>query len=142
MSLVADLKALLAGQETLVGIGIDVELVGRFGEHTERGIFSPSELEHCAAAADRAECLAGRWCAKEAVVKALSSLVTIGLRDVQITSSASGRPIAVVPERVTDLGLAVLVSIAHTAGVAVAVAALVRTDSHGENSLPPSARGD
>lgn len=124
-----DAAALLAALRTfegLPGVGVDVESIARFATPDPR-LFTAAELAHCAAAADPAECRAGRWCAKEAVMKACAAHLTLALREIEVTASADGRPIAVLPERARAMGLSAEVSIAHAGSLAVAVAVAGRT---------------
>lgn len=134
---VAALASLLVDL-TVPGIGVDVETVARFATPDPR-IFTAAELAYCAGQADPAESRAGRWCAKEAVCKACSNHVQLTLREIEICAGPHGRPMVLLPERATALGLRAEVSIAHTGGVAVAVAvagiAPVSTDSAGGRSL-------
>ena len=102
-------------------IGVDVEPVARFGTPDPR-IFTAAELAYCDAQAEPAESRAGRWCAKEAVCKACSSHLQLSLREIEIGVGRQGRPMVMLPERAVALGLRADVSIAHTGGVAVAVA--------------------
>jgi len=64
----------------VLGIGIDhvdtgriARLLDRFGERGERRLFTEGELARCAGRLDPAECLAARFAAKEAFVKALGT---------------------------------------------------------------------
>jgi phosphopantetheine--protein transferase-like protein len=84
-------------------VGVDVEPVATF-EGADAAFlarnFSPAERSYCAGASDPAASLAGRWAAKEAVVKALTAaaqargapVVSVGsgapLRDIEISASA------------------------------------------------------
>jgi len=109
-----------------VGTGVDVEEVSRFRSPT-RGLFTDAEVAYCTAQADAAEAFAGTWCAKEAVVKALSAVVAVLPRDIEVTRDSSGAPHARVRTASRASGQDPLpqlhVSITHAGGVAVAVAA-------------------
>lgn len=96
---------------TLPAVGIDVEQVQRFVDAHPR-LFTEAEWERCAG---RTESLAGIWCAKEAVVKALSRWRSISVRDVEIGHD-SGRPTVEID------GFEIDISISHTTDYAVAVA--------------------
>lgn len=115
---VADMLGRLAD---LPGVGVDVEVVERFIEPDER-LFTPAELAYCAAQPNPAESRAGRWCAKEAVAKACAAFLRMSLREIEVLAEPSGRPVAALPGRATELGLAAAVSISHAGGAAVAVA--------------------
>ena len=83
------------------GIGIDLIRVdrlgrslGRWGERFTRRIFTPDELAGCAGRKKQATCLATRFAAKEAFVKALGR----GMRtpvfwtDIQVQNNDLGKP--------------------------------------------------
>ena len=85
----------------IYGIGIDlvrVERLGksldRWGAHFEERVFTAAESETCSRRKAKAPCLAMRFAAKEAFVKALG----IGMRapvlwlDVEVRSNALGKP--------------------------------------------------
>ena len=68
----------LATGVDLIEIARIEEVVARHGKRYLERVFTPAELEYCG---KRAESLAGRWAAKEAVAKALGS----GIGDVAWT---------------------------------------------------------
>ena len=127
------------------GIGVDVESVNTFRNPSsvflERN-FTAAELAYCRdVAPDTAASLAGRWCAKEAVLKAISSAAagadgtgakvlagaSAPLRDVEIIPTRNGAPHVVLHGRAAALqrrlGLETLkVSISHVSECAVAQA--------------------
>jgi holo-[acyl-carrier protein] synthase len=120
---------------TVVGIGTDLIEVsrvarayGRFGDRFLERLFTPEERKYCMARIDFACALAGRFAAKEAVVKALSPTALMGLpyRDVAIRADGNrpkvkltGVAAALAAERgVED----VMVTISHEKGYAVAFA--------------------
>ena len=104
-----------------VRVGVDVEAVARFESGT-KGLFTDLELAQTAANARPAESRAGRWCAKEAVVKAVSGAILLSPREVEVVTDPDGRPRAVLPPRAAPHVLDVDVSIAHSDGFAMAVA--------------------
>lgn len=95
----------------LPALGVDVEAVARFASIDSR-LFTEAELDH---AAGRPESLAGIWCAKESVVKAIGRWESLSVRDVEI-SYVGERPEVHIP------GFDIEVSISHTVDYAVAVA--------------------
>lgn len=103
---------------TLPAVGIDIESVARFADRTPHW-FTPAELEHCAG---RPERLAGVWCAKEAVVKAVAKWAPLHVRDVEVGYNGD-RP------EVRLAGYEVDVSISHTTEYATAMA-IVRPVTH------------
>lgn len=104
-----------------LGVGLDAEEVARW-QSPDLRLFTATERAHCTALANSAESFAGRWCAKEAVVKALALFVRTGIRDVEIVAAPDGRPVVHLDPRLAGLGLDVVVSITHTASMAFAVA--------------------
>jgi holo-[acyl-carrier protein] synthase len=92
-------------------------------------LFTPHEREYAAARARPGQHLAARFCAKEAVAKALG-LDAWSFRDVEVVSD--GGPPAVVlhgpvAERAASLGVIVRVSLTHTRRDAGAVAVTERS---------------
>ena len=73
------------------------------------------------------ESLAGFWCVKEAVAKALGSGIRFALTDVETSHDASGKPIAVLSGKAKELlgNRCVEISVSHTSTTAVAVAIIL-----------------
>lgn len=112
------------------GLGVDCEDIARWRELLPAlrngsfgAAFSPEEHRYCSRFADPAASYAGRWCAKEAVVKALSKFMSLCIRDVTIGADASGAPVVRLrrPSR-RGPSVVVQVSIAHSRERAVAFA--------------------
>ncbi len=119
----------------IIGIGADLIEVGRvarayerFGDRLLERLFAPEEREYCMARVDFACALAGRFAAKEAIVKALSPTAPTGLayRDVVIktdgnrpTVELAGVAAALAVERGAE---DVMVTISHEKGYAMAFA--------------------
>ncbi|MGB7447749.1 MAG: holo-ACP synthase [Ornithinimicrobium sp.] len=110
----------------IIGVGIDVVDIARFGGRLERTprlaerLFTPSER------ALRTESLAARFAAKEALAKALGAPVGLHWGDVTVARADDGRPhlevSGTVAARAERLGVRHLhVSLSHDAGVASAV---------------------
>jgi len=82
------------------GLGIDIvevdrirQAVGRWGEAFLCRVFTPAELSRGSAPAAAAERLAGRFAAKEAVMKALGiGRRGIGWQEIEITVDPMGKP--------------------------------------------------
>lgn len=129
----------------IVGLGIDVVEIARFEEvlqrHPERAperIFTTAERAEGESRARPLEYYAGRFAAKEALLKAIGTGLTEGIswQDITIGGSAGSRP-AVAVSGATRHALARLgspsihVSISHDGGVAIAVAILeTAADDH------------
>lgn len=103
-------------------IGVDVEDVARWHDPDER-LFTTAERRHCEAHGDPAQAFAGRWAAKESVVKAVLPHCAVTPRDVEIVAAPDGAPQARIrlPEHLAG-ALAVSVSISHTHHTAMACA--------------------
>lgn len=120
------------------GVGVDVvsvprlaRLIERFGERATERLFTPEELADCGRRTAPADCLAGRFAAKEAFLKALGTGLASGLRwrDVAVRSDRAGRPrlslMDGAAERLREVGgNRVHVSLSHDGGVAIAVAVI------------------
>ncbi|MGB3257529.1 MAG: holo-ACP synthase [Ornithinimicrobium sp.] len=110
----------------IIGVGIDVVDIARFGRRLERTprlmerLFTESEREL------RLASLAARFAAKEALAKALGAPVGLHWAHATVVRNDDGRPelkvIGSVAARAEDLGITSLhVSLSHDAGIASAV---------------------
>lgn len=120
----------------IVGLGTDIVEVDRIakmiadhGEHFLQRVFTAAEIEHCQPRREFAQHYAGRWAAKEAVMKSLGTGFTkdVGWTDIDIQVKPSGQPFVVLNGPARDyadsLGVGdILVSISHTHSVATATA--------------------
>ena len=91
-----------------------------------RRLFRPGELAYAGSRGRPAQHLAARFCAKEAVSKALGLEVFAPL-DIEVLSGAGEVALALhgaALERADALGVEVQVSLTHTRGIAGAVAVL------------------
>jgi holo-[acyl-carrier protein] synthase len=127
-------------------LGIDIVRVARLGAALDRfgdrfvaRVCTPREAAYVRG---RAETLAGRWAAKEAVSKVLGLGVRgIGWRDIEIERLPTGQPAVVLhgraAARAEQLGMAsIALSISHEDEFAVAIAYGVRTAA-GRYVFPP-----
>jgi phosphopantetheine--protein transferase-like protein len=105
----------------LPGIGVDLELTPRWDDPDLR-LFTPAEVAHCQRQGNPAESFAGRWCAKEAVVKAFGARASVSVRDVEIFADDRGAPVVRLAARLASSGWCARVSIAHQPPVAIAIA--------------------
>src|SRR5207248_6807803 len=95
--------------------------VRRSGERFLRKSFTPAELAYCAGSPER---LAGRWAAKEAVIKCFDGTgFCFPRRRIEVLPAPSGAPHVKLLGATT--GLDVRVSITHHSGLAVATAVLM-----------------
>jgi len=114
----------------MLAVGVDLieihrieEALARHGERFLERVFTPGEREHCAG---RADALAARWAAKEAVAKALGTGVgDVRWREIEVVCDARGRPHVqlhgAAQELAERLGIReIAISLSHTRGYAVA----------------------
>ena len=120
---------------TWSGIGVDlvkVERVAKISPAARARLFTPQELACCVGSPERvAERLAGRFAAKEAVLKAFGTGLAGGIRwqDIEVVVGAQGNPSVVLHGKALELAeqkqvRQVLLSISHDAGLAIAMVAL------------------
>jgi holo-[acyl-carrier protein] synthase len=132
----------------IVAIGIDICSIARMGDALRRHgdrmwsrVLSPREREALAARSDRATALAGRFAAKEAVVKALAGARGVGWHDLEVRGEPRRPPTMVLHgpahRLAQEMGVErVHLSITHDAGVAAAVVVL---EGRPSSPAPPTA---
>lgn len=105
----------------IVGIGIDIENVSRFAEKSYlknkrfyENIFTDKEIKYCLSKVNPYQHLAARFCAKEAVIKALE--ISIDLKKIEVLKEGNVPKIKV--EGFSDFNIKV--SLSHTENYAVA----------------------
>ena len=112
------------------GVGIDLLDVERFERALSRRprlaerLFTPAERDYAAARARPAMHLAARFCAKEAVAKALG-LTGWSFRDVEVVATGAAPRVRLsgsAARRAEELGVSASVSLTHTDTLAGAVA--------------------
>lgn len=116
-----------------VQVGVDTESVHRWRKELEglaagprRGLFTEREHAYCASFADPAPHYAARWCAKEAVLKALSSRCVLDPREIEIERDAQGAPVVrIPPDRVPGPQPTIRLSVSHSQETAVAFAVAI-----------------
>jgi holo-[acyl-carrier protein] synthase len=86
---------------TVIGIGTDIveclriaQMIERHGELFISRVYTPLEIEYCRSRRAATQHYAGRWAAKEAVLKALGTGWSRGIswRDIEVRSEAGGKP--------------------------------------------------
>jgi holo-[acyl-carrier protein] synthase len=117
----------------VTGIGLDLLEIDRLAQALERRprladrLFTPAERAFAAARGEPARHLAARFCAKEAVAKALA-LRDGDWLDVEVLGGGDGPPDVRLSgraaARATELGVEVTISLTHSKGMAGAVAML------------------
>ena len=110
----------------IIGVGIDVVDVERFGRTLQRTPALRQRLFTVAEQRLAPASLAARFAAKEAVAKALGAPVGLRWTDVEVHNATGGRPHlevrGTVAERAAQLGVVRWhVSLSHDAGIASAV---------------------
>ncbi len=131
----------------VVGIGTDIieclriaQMIERHGEQFINRVYTSHEIQYCQARKQATQHFAGRWAAKEAMLKALGTGWRRGIswRDVEVRAEASGKPTAVLRggarEVCEELGITeMLVSISHCRSHATAHAIALGPDQGGED---------
>lgn len=129
----------------ILGIGSDIveclriaQMIERHGEQFIARVYTQQEIEYCRGRNQATQHYAGRWAAKEAILKALGTPWRrgIGWRDVEVRNDPQGKPVVALRGAARDLIEAlgvgqVLVSISHcrthATAFAVAIAAEKKT---------------
>ena len=85
----------------VIGIGTDIieclriaQMIERHGELFIGRVYTPREIEYCSSRKSATQHYAGRWAAKEAVLKALGTgwIRGISWRDVEVRNNEGGKP--------------------------------------------------
>lgn len=120
----------------VIGIGTDIveclriaKMIERHGELFIHRVYTPEEIQYCQSRKQATQHFAGRWAAKEAVLKTLGTgwIKGISWRDVEVQNEKGGRPSVVLHggamEYAQHAGIRqVLVSISHCRSHAIAYA--------------------
>lgn len=124
----------------IIGIGTDIIEVPRIGEMIERHgelflqrVFTEQEIRYCQQRKAAMQHYAGRWAAKEAVMKTLGTGFTkgVGWTDIEVISQRSGQPViqlaSTTAEIAKRLGIdEILITISHCRAYATATAIAVQ----------------
>ncbi|TCD47850.1 holo-[acyl-carrier-protein] synthase [Chlorobium sp. N1] len=114
-------------------IGVDIvelerieKAYGRYGRKFLERIMTEREIELCLRKPSPVASIAGRFAAKEAVVKALGTGITatVGWKSFEVLNDPAGRPVVIPSEGVLAEGCSLKISIAHDRHAAVATAVL------------------
>jgi holo-[acyl-carrier protein] synthase len=123
----------------VVGIGTDIVEVVRIGKMIERHgeiflnrVYTDDEIRYCQRRKEYTQHYAGRWAAKEAVMKTLGTGFSrgVGWRDIEVCTNNSGRPSIALRggarEIARQAGISeVLITISHCRAYATATAVAV-----------------
>ena len=103
---------------------MDIESTSRFRKltykqnmHFYKSLFTPGEIKYCLSKADPSQHFAARFCAKEAVIKALKSR-KLACRDIEIISRGNAPSVKIRQ----NPRLCVQISMSHTRSTAIAFA--------------------
>ena len=120
----------------ILGIGTDItevlriaQMIERHGELFITRVYTPHEIEYCSARKAATQHYAGRWAAKEAVLKALGTGWRRGIswRDIEVRNEPSGAPTVSLRGGARDVfdrvGISVMhITISHSRNHAIAYA--------------------
>jgi holo-[acyl-carrier protein] synthase len=122
----------------ILGLGVDICEIARMERALARHdtmrdrVFTPEEVAYCDGKARPAESYAGRFAAREAVIKALGGYRGKNWKDISVTRHPSGAPIVALTgnakRRADALGVTqVMITFTHEKTSAVAFAVAVRS---------------
>ncbi len=120
----------------IVGLGTDIieihriaEMIERHGELFLTRIYTSEEIRHCQRRKNSTQHFAGRWAAKESVMKVLGTgfVKGIGWKDIEVINKKSGRPVLNLTggaqRRAAGMGIReILITISHCRAYATATA--------------------
>jgi len=124
----------------IVGLGTDIienvrigQMIEKHGELFLQRVFTEQEIRYCQRRRAAIQHYAGRWAAKEAVMKTLGTGFTrgVGFQDIEVVSHRSGRPSIQLRggagEVARRLGIdEILITISHCRAYATATAIAVQ----------------
>ena len=112
----------------VAGIGVDLCEIARMQEWLDAGrsmrrLFTEEEQAYIASKKmTAAQTMAGLFAAKEAILKALGTGLSVAMTDIHITHTELGQPIATLTGQAAEFGGRVHLSITHEGGMAAAFA--------------------
>jgi holo-[acyl-carrier protein] synthase len=130
----------------ILGIGTDIVEIERIGRAIERNekfvtrIFSKNEIEYLTRRNFRPEFVAGRFAAKEAVVKAMGTGFSgFEFRDIEIDRNAAGKPIVMLKGKAKQFAqkygnYKMFITISHEKKNAIAFAVLEGNENENRNN--------
>lgn len=122
--------------DVILGVGTDIieceridRMLQRHGDHFIKRVFTEGEIRYSSERKNFAQHYAGRWAAKEAVLKALGTgwIAGIAWTDVEVVHESGGRPMIRLhggaAKVAAEKGIAeILISISHCQAYATAFA--------------------
>lgn len=129
----------------ILGLGTDIVEIVRIGRMIERHgelflqrVFTDEEIRYCQKRKESYQHFAGRWAAKEAVMKTLGTgfVRGVGWQDIEVLSKKSGQPVVHVRGGAGDVarGLGIddfAISISHCRSYATATAIAFKSHGNG-----------
>jgi holo-[acyl-carrier protein] synthase len=122
-------------------------MIERHAEQFIQRVYTPHEIDYCSSRKAATQHYAGRWAAKEAVLKALGTGWAPGIRwqDIEIRSELNGKPFVRLGGLARDvcgrLGVAELhISLSHCRSHATAYALAVGSEDHATGNGRVSSR--
>lgn len=126
----------------VIGIGTDIieclriaQMIERHGELFINRVYTPHEINYCNSRKQATQHFAGRWAAKEAILKALGTGWRKGIswRDIEVRNDTLGKPVVGLrggaAELVEKFGITEMqVSISHCRSHAMAYALALGTE--------------
>ena len=117
-------------------VGIDIvevkrvkTLMDKWGDRFLHRVFTPWEIAYCKSKSAPEQSFAARFAAKEAILKAVGTGLSQGIRwtSMEIVNDKNGSPGVKLGKRIKDLigGKKILISLSHTKEYAIAQAILV-----------------
>lgn len=133
----------------IVGLGTDIveivrigQMVQRHGEHFLQRVYTADEIRYCQKRKESYQHFAGRWAAKEAVMKTMGTGWTrgVGWLDIEVLTKRSGQPVVLMRGTARDLASQfgideILITISHCRAYATATAIAVRHSDSGPADL-------
>jgi len=129
--------------------GIDLIELDRFekallkGDSFKNRVFTPAEIAYCEARgiAGSLRSYAARFCAKEAVAKALGTGIAKGVsfQDIEISNDANGKPNVILTGKALEIfrgmgAVSIDISLTHSRDYAMAQAVFLTKDSRGSEN--------
>jgi holo-[acyl-carrier protein] synthase len=123
----------------VIGIGVDItecarieRMLEKHGQLFLKRVYTPREIDYCTGRKAAVQHYAGRWAAKEAVLKTLGTGWAHGIQwtDAEVVNQQGGKPIIVLAGKALEisaqLGIReIMISISHCQSYAVAYATAI-----------------